>query len=154
MPIVIPRLTTTFMTTGKIEPVKGTPLDFTVETAIGDRINDTTFVQLKYGRGYDHNWVLNAKGDVSQLAATVVSPVTGIQLDVYTSEPGMQVYTGNFLDGTMTGKRGIVYNKRSAICLESQKLSDSPTSQSGLTIPERVRPIYQPLHLQVPVDSN
>ncbi|HHT30115.1 MULTISPECIES: aldose epimerase family protein [Petrimonas] len=116
----------TFMTTGKIEPVKGTPLDFTVETAIGDRINDTTFVQLKYGRGYDHNWVLNAKGDVSQLAATVVSPVTGIQLDVYTSEPGMQVYTGNFLDGTMTGKRGIVYNKRSAICLESQKYPDSP----------------------------
>jgi len=69
---------------------------------------------------------LNAKGDVSQLAATVVSPVTGIQLDVYTSEPGMQVYTGNFLDGTMTGKRGIVYNKRSAICLESQKYPDSP----------------------------
>ncbi|WP_339117453.1 aldose epimerase family protein [Petrimonas sp.] len=116
----------TFMTTGKIDPVKGTSMDFTVATPIGQRIEDTTFVQLKNGKGYDHNWVLNAKGDVTQVAATVVSPVTGIQLDVYTSEPGLQVYTGNFLDGTMTGKKGIVYNKRSAICLESQKYPDSP----------------------------
>ncbi|HBF96250.1 MAG TPA: galactose-1-epimerase, partial [Porphyromonadaceae bacterium] len=116
----------TFMTTGKIDPVKDTPMDFTVATPIGQRIEDTTFVQLKNGKGYDHNWVLNAKGDVTQVAATVVSPVTGIQLDVYTSEPGLQVYTGNFLDGTMTGKKGIVYNKRSAICLESQKYPDSP----------------------------
>lgn len=116
----------TFMTTGKIEKVKGTPMDFTVATPVGQRINDTTFVQLKNGKGYDHNWVLNTKGDVSQVAATVVSPTTGIQLDVYTSEPGLQVYAGNFLDGTMTGKKGIVYNKRAAICLESQKFPDSP----------------------------
>lgn len=116
----------TFMTTGKIEKVKGTPMDFTVATPIGQRIDDTTFVQLKNGKGYDHNWVLNTKGDVSQVAATVVSPVTGIQLDVYTSEPGLQIYTGNFLDGTMTGKKGIPYKLRTAICLESQKYPDSP----------------------------
>ncbi len=116
----------TFMTTGKIDKVKGTPMDFSTATPIGQRIDDTTFVQLKNGKGYDHNWVLNTKGDVSQVAATVVSPATGIQLDVYTSEPGLQIYVGNFLDGTMTGKKGIPYNLRTAICLESQKYPDSP----------------------------
>lgn len=115
----------TFMTTGKIDKVKDTPMDFTVATPIGERI-EADFDQLKNGKGYDHNWVLNTKGDVSQVAATVVSPVTGIKLDVYTSEPGLQVYVGNFLDGTMTGKKGIPYNLRTAICLESQKYPDSP----------------------------
>lgn len=115
----------TFMTTGKIDKVEATPMDFRTPTAIGERI-ENDFVQLKYGKGYDHNWVLNTKGDVSQVAATVYSPATGIQLDVYTSEPGLQVYVGNFLDGTMIGKKGIAYNKRSAICLESQKYPDSP----------------------------
>lgn len=116
----------TFMTTGVIDKVKDTPMDFSTATPIGQRIEDTTFVQLKNGRGYDHNWVLNTKGDVSQVAATVVSPVTGIQLDVYTSEPGLQIYTGNFLTGELIGKKGIPYKLRSAICLESQKYPDSP----------------------------
>ncbi len=116
----------TFMTTGKIDKVEGTPMDFRTPAPIGQRIEDTAFVQLKYGKGYDHNWVLNARGDISQVAATVYSPETGILLDVYTSEPGLQVYAGNFLDGTMAGKKGIAYNRRTAVCLESQKYPDSP----------------------------
>lgn len=116
----------TFMTTGEIAKVEGTPMDFKTPTAIGERIDNYDFVQLKNGDGYDHNWVLNTKGDISQLAASVYSPATGILLEVFTSEPGLQVYTGNFLDGTITGKKGIVYNKRTAICLESQKYPDSP----------------------------
>ena len=116
----------TFMTTGEILPVEGTPMDFRTATAVGERIDQYEYDQLKNGDGYDHNWVLNSGGDVSQLAATVYSPATGIQLEVYTVEPGLQVYTGNFLDGTLTGKRGAVYNKRTAICLETQKYPDSP----------------------------
>ena len=116
----------TFMTTGEIAPVEGTPMDFRTPTAIGARIDNYDFEQLKNGDGYDHNWVLNTKGDVTQVAATVYSPATGIVLDVYTDEPGVQVYTGNFLDGTVTGKHGAVYAKRNAICLETQKYPDSP----------------------------
>ena len=115
----------TFMTTGKIEPVEGTPMDFRTPTPVGERI-DSDFEQLKFGKGYDHNWVLNTKGDISQLAAAVYCPQTNIRLEVYTIEPGLQVYTGNFLDGTIIGKKGIVYNKRTAICLETQKFPDSP----------------------------
>lgn len=115
----------TFMTTGKIDKVEGTPMDFRSATAIGARI-DEDFDQLVNGKGYDHNWVLNTKGDISQVAATVVCPETGIKLEVFTSEPGLQVYTGNFLDGTAKGKKGIVYNLRTAICLETQKYPDSP----------------------------
>lgn len=115
----------TFMTTGEISPVEGTPMDFRTPVAVGARIQDD-FIQLKNGKGYDHNWVLNTKGDISQVAATVYSPATGIQLEVYTIEPGVQVYTGNFLDGTVTGKYDAVYAQRNAICLETQKYPDSP----------------------------
>lgn len=116
----------TFMTTGEILPVEGTDMDFRTPTAIGERINDTAFVQIKNGKGYDHNWVLNAKGDISKKAASLKSPRTGIVLDVYTNEPGVQVYCGNFLDGTLTGKKGIVYNQRASVCLETQKYPDTP----------------------------
>lgn len=116
----------TFMTTGEISPVEGTPMDFRTPAAIGARIDNYDYAQLKNGDGYDHNWVLNTRGDVTQVAATVYSPATGIVLDVYTDEPGVQVYTGNFLDGTVTGKNGAVYAKRNAICLETQKYPDSP----------------------------
>lgn len=116
----------TFMTTGKIDKVEGTPMDFRTPTAVGERIDQYDFDQLKNGDGYDHNWVLNTKGDISQVAATVYSPATGIQLELYTVEPGVQVYSGNFLDGTATGKYGAVYDKRHAICLETQKYPDSP----------------------------
>lgn len=116
----------TFMTTGEIASVEGTPMDFRTPTPVGARINDYAFVQLKNGNGYDHNWVLNAKGDVNRKAASLKSPKTGIVLDVYTNEPGVQVYAGNFLDGSLTGKKGITYNQRASVCLETQKYPDTP----------------------------
>ena len=116
----------TFMTTGEIAPVEGTTMDFRTPTPVGARINDYDFVQLKNGNGYDHNWVLNTKGDVTRKCATLESPLTGIVLDVYTNEPGIQVYAGNFLDGSLTGKKGITYNQRASVCLETQKYPDTP----------------------------
>ena len=115
----------TFMTTGEIATVEGTPMDFRKPTAIGANINQE-FEQLKSGNGIDHNWVLNTQGDVTKVCATLESPKTGIVLDVYTNEPGIQVYCGNFLDGTLTGKKGIVYNFRAAVCLETDKYPDTP----------------------------
>ena len=116
----------TFMTLGTVEPVEGTPMDFTTAKVIGAEIDNFDFEQLKNGKGYDHNWVLDTKGDVTQLAAKLACPSTCIGLEVYTNEPGIQVYTGNFLNGTVTGKGGIVYNKRASVCLETQHYPDSP----------------------------
>ena len=99
---------------------------FRTPTPVGERINDYDFVQLKNGNGYDHNWVLNTKGDVTRKCASLKSPKTGIVLDVYTNEPGIQVYAGNFLDGSLTGKKGITYNQRASVCLETQKYPDTP----------------------------
>ena len=115
-----------FMTTGEIVPVEDTPMDFRTPMPVGERINDFDFVQLKNGNGYDHNWVLNAKGDINRRAASLKSQKTGIVLDVYTNEPGVQVYAGNFLDGSLTGKKGITYNQRASVCLETQKYPDTP----------------------------
>jgi aldose 1-epimerase len=111
--------------TSEIAPVEGTPLDLRRPLPVGQRINEP-FDQLLKGRGYDHNWVLNTKGDIGQLAAKVVSPGSGIALEVYTSEPGVQFYTGNFLDGTVVGKSNHVYPFRGALCLETQHYPDSP----------------------------
>ena len=116
----------TYMTTGEIVPVKDTPMDFTTPKVVGQDITNFDFIQLKYGNGYDHNWVLNTNGDVKQLAAKLTSPESGISLEVYTNEPGIQVYTGNFLDGTAKGKKGIIYNQRASVCLETQHYPDSP----------------------------
>lgn len=116
----------TFMTTGEIAPVAGTPMDFTSAKLIGAEINNYDYDQLANGKGYDHNWVLNSACDDNQVAAILVSPSTGIKLEVLTNEPGIQVYSGNFLDGTVTGKGGKVYNQRAAICLETQHYPDSP----------------------------
>ena len=116
----------TFMTTGEIVPVEDTPMDFRTPMPVGERINDFDFVQLKNGNGYDHNWVSNAKGDINRRAASLKSQKTGIVLDVYTNEPGVQVYAGNFLDGSLTGKKGITYNQRASVCLETQKYPDTP----------------------------
>jgi aldose 1-epimerase len=116
----------TFMTTGVIDSVKGTPMDFRTPKVIGTDINKYDFIQLKNGNGYDHNWVLNTAGDSTKLAAKVTSPISGISLEVFTNEPGIQVYTGNFLDGTVKGKKGIVYKQRTGICLETQHYPDSP----------------------------
>lgn len=115
----------TFMTTGEIAPVEGTDMDFRTPITVGARI-DNDFIQLKNGKGYDHNWVLNTRGDITRPCATLESPQTGIVLDVYTNEPGIQIYAGNFLDGTLTGKKGIVYNHRASVCLETQKYPDTP----------------------------
>lgn len=116
----------TFMTTGEIVTVKDTPMDFNTPKAVGQDITNFDFAQLKNGNGYDHNWVLNTKGDISQVAAKLTSPESGITLEVYTNEPGVQVYTGNFLDGTVKGKKGITYNQRASVCLETQHYPDSP----------------------------
>ena len=118
----------TFIPTGELASVEGTPMDFRQPKPIGRDIA-ADFEQLRIGRGYDHNWVLNTKGDDSRPCARLESPVTGIALEVYTTEPGMQVYTGNFLDGTVTGKYGNVYQQRAAVCLETQKFPDSPNQK-------------------------
>lgn len=115
----------TLIPTGELAPVEGTPFDFRKSTAIGARINND-HPQLKAGKGYDHNWVLNRSGAGVQLAARVVEPKSGRTLDVTTEEPGMQFYAGNFLDGTLKGKGGHVYPFRGGFCLETQKYPDSP----------------------------
>ncbi|HET6180090.1 MAG TPA: aldose epimerase family protein [Candidatus Sulfotelmatobacter sp.] len=113
--------------TGELRPVKGTPFDFTTSTKIGSRIEDS-YDQLVLGHGYDHNWVLNRKsGDNGLvLAARVYEPTSGRVLEVSTTQPGIQFYTGNFLDGTVTGKEGHVYKRRYGLCLETQHFPDSP----------------------------
>ncbi|NDV60453.1 aldose epimerase family protein [Bacteroides sp. 519] len=116
----------TFMTTGEILPVEDTPMNFNTPKKVGEEIDNFDFAQLKNGNGYDHNWVLNTNLDVNKLAAKVTSPESGISVEVYTNEPGIQVYTGNFLDGTVKGKNGITYNQRTGICLEVQHYPDSP----------------------------
>ena len=116
----------TYMTTGEILPVKDTPMDFTTPKAVGQDIDKFEFEQVKNGNGYDHNWVLNTNSDITQLAAKLTSPTSGISLEVYTNEPGIQVYSGNFLDGTLSGKKGIIYNQRASVCLETQHYPDSP----------------------------
>src|SRR5438552_3448705 len=115
----------TLIPTGELRPVQGTPLDFTKSTPIGARINDS-YEQLLIGHGYDHNFVLNRKRDGLELVARVYEPNSGRVLEVYTTEPGVQLYTGNFLDGTITGKHGHVYHKHAAVCLETQHFPDSP----------------------------
>ncbi len=114
----------TLIPTGKILSVKGTPFDFTKPTAIGARINDQN-EQLVLGKGYDHNFVINRQGAGLVLAARVYDPTSGRVLEVDTTQPGVQFYTGNFLDG-VRGKHGHIYNKRDALCLETQHYPDSP----------------------------
>jgi aldose 1-epimerase len=114
----------TLIPTGELKAVKGTPFDFSRATAIGSRINQAD-EQLVLGKGYDHNFVLNKKGQELSLAATVYEPSSGRALEMWTTEPGMQLYTGNFLD-RVRGKAGKVYNRRGAFCLEAQHFPDSP----------------------------
>ena len=116
----------TYMTTGEIIPVASTPMDFTTPRRIGEAIDSVAYEQIRNGNGYDHNWVLDTKGNISEPAAVLYSPASGIALTVYTDEPGIQVYSGNFLDGTITGKGGKVYGQRTGICLETQHYPDSP----------------------------
>jgi len=113
--------------TGKIELAEGTPFDFNTLTKIGKRLNDED-EQLKFGNGYDHNFVLNNSNSTDILAARVIEKKSGRILEVYTNEPGMQLYGGNFLDGKTIGKQSKAYNYRSAFCLETQHFPDSPNN--------------------------
>lgn len=115
----------TLIPVGELPTVEGTPMDLRTPIAIGAKIDDS-FEQLVRGRGYDHNWVLNAKGDINVLAAKAVSLQSGIALEVYTNEPGVQFYAGNFMSGEDKGKHGVVYPHRGAFCLETQHYPDSP----------------------------
>ncbi len=114
----------TLIPTGELRAVKGTPFDFNRATAIGSRINQAD-EQLVLGKGYDHNFVLNKKGQELSLAASVYEPASGREMEMWTTEPGMQLYTGNFLD-KVRGKAGKVYNRRGGFCLEAQHFPDSP----------------------------
>jgi aldose 1-epimerase len=119
----------TQLPTGAILPLTGTPLEFRRPTALGARI-DADDPQLRWGRGYDHNFVLRRQGSGLVHAARVVEPSSGRTLDVYTTEPGLQLYTANALDGSIHGKGGVVYGRRSAVCLETQHFADSPNQPS------------------------
>jgi len=115
----------TLIPTGELRAVQGTPLDFTKSTTIGARISDD-YEQLVFGRGYDHNFVINRKDDSLTLAARVHEPTSGRVLEVYTTEPAVQFYSGNFLDGSIIGKQGHAYKLRNGFCLETQHFPDSP----------------------------
>lgn len=115
----------TLIPTGELALVEGTPFDFRKPTLVGVRI-DRPHEQLKYGQGYDHNWVLNRAGSGLEPAARLADPKSGRTLTIATTEPGLQFYSGNFLDGTLTGKAGQVYQRRAGLCLETQHYPDSP----------------------------
>jgi aldose 1-epimerase len=115
----------TFIPTGEIRPVKGTVMDFTTATAVGKRINDN-YEQLVKGKGYDHNYVLRAGNTINTLAASVYEPESGRLMEVYTTEPGLQFYSGNFISGKDVGRGNTQYPKRSGLALEAQKFPDSP----------------------------
>jgi aldose 1-epimerase len=115
--------------TGELVPVDGTPFDFRRPTPIGARIGQS-HPQLVLGRGYDHNWVLNRRSEGLEPAARAHDPTSGRTLDVATTEPGIQFYTGNFLDGSVKGKGGTVYRHRTGFCLETQHYPDSPNKPS------------------------
>jgi aldose 1-epimerase len=115
----------TLIPTGMLAPVAGTPFDFTAPHAVGERIG-ADHPQIRFGGGYDHNFVLTRPDTGMALAATLKEPSSGRTLEVRTTEPGVQFYSGNFLDGTLTGKGGTVYAHRSGLCLETQHFPDSP----------------------------
>ena len=115
----------TLIPTGELLPVENTPFDFRKAKKVGENINDD-HEQIKFGNGYDHNWVLDESEDEINLAAILSDSTSGRIVEVYTTEPGIQFYTGNFLDGTITGKNDVVYKYRSGLCLETQHYPDSP----------------------------
>lgn len=136
----------TYMTTGEIKPVEGTPMDFRVPTPLSLNINNQEFDQIRNATGFDHNWCLNTykdgKGDDKTVCATLYSPESGIFLEMFTNEPGVQVYSGNFQgvgrDADIIRKGGLKYPKHVSVCLESQKYPDSPNK------PEWPSPIVKP----------
>lgn len=132
----------TFMTTGDISKVENTPMDFRISKSLSD-VYKSNYLQIDYANGIDHNWVLNTKGDISVPCAKLVSKKTGISLSVYTNEPGIQIYSGNFLDGSLKGKKGIIYGLRSAVCLETQHYPDSPNKEDWPSVVLRPGETYK-----------
>lgn len=130
----------TLIPTGKLQSVRGTPFDFLRYHTLGERINGS-HVQLQRGKGYDHNFVVNGKG--FRTAARVYEPTTGRLMTVSTTEPGIQLYTGNFLDGTITGKSGAPYKFRNGFCLETQHFPDSPNHRNFPTTTLRPGQVYR-----------
>ena len=117
----------TLIPTGEFRPVAGTAFDFREGTRIGDRIRDGHDEQLRFGRGYDHNWVVSREPAAgAQLLARVEDPGSGRVMEVLSNQPGIQFYSGNFLDGTVTGKSGAIYRQGDALCLEPQVFPDTP----------------------------
>ncbi len=112
--------------TGELRSVAGTPFDFIKPTVIGARINDTTDTQIKYGHGYDHCWVFSDQSKKLKLGATVYEPRSGRFMEMYTTEPGVQIYTANHLNGSLRGKEGVAFTRRFGLCLETQHFPDSP----------------------------
>jgi aldose 1-epimerase len=119
----------TLVPVGELRKVNNTPFDFTKPVRLGEHIDDDD-EQIKFGKGYDHNWVLNKKCDELSLAAKVKEPISGRVMEVFTTEPGLQFYSGNFLDGSDIGKDGKKYEFRTAFCLEAQHFPDSPNQPS------------------------
>lgn len=132
----------TFMTSGEILPVAGTPFDFTTPKALGADIENED-EQLANGLGYDHNMVLREGRDITAAAVSVYAPTSGIKMEIFTCEPGIQFYAGNFLDGTVKGKNGIAYPRRSAVCLESQHFPDSPNKPQWASVVVRPGETYK-----------
>jgi aldose 1-epimerase len=123
----------TLIPTGALKPVDNTPFDFRKPMMVGKRIGEKD-EQLKFGNGYDHCWVLNAAKDGMNNAATLYDSISGREMVVYTTEPGLQFYSGNFLDGSNKGKNNIVYNFRTGLCLETQHFPDSPNKPAFPTV--------------------
>lgn len=134
----------TLIPSGKLLAVNNTPFDFTKPFKIGARIDDATDEQIKFGRGYDHCWVIDRKDNQGMVAfATVYEPTSGRVMEASTTEPAVQFYTGNFLDGSITGKGGAVYKKRSGLCLETQHYPDSPNQSAFPTVVLKPSETYQ-----------
>ena len=129
------------ITTGAIVGVAGTPMDFRTPTAIGSRINES-FEQLKFGRGYDHNWVLRNYTGSLRAVAEVYDSTSGRMLTLLTDQPGLQFYTGNFLDGSAKGKNGLAYQRRTGLCLEAQHYPDSPNKPNFPSVVLRPGEVY------------
>jgi aldose 1-epimerase len=132
----------TLIPTGELKPVEGTPFDFRTPTPIGARIGQDD-EQLKFGGGYDHNWVINKPMGKLGLMARVFEPTSGRVLEVLSTEPGLQFYTGNFLDGKLTGKGGWVYQRRNAFCMEPQHYPDSPNQPNFPSVVLKPGQVYK-----------
>jgi len=132
----------TLIPTGELQPVAGTPFDFKTPTAIGARINADD-EQIKFGLGYDHNFVLNGRAGELRLVGKLIESTTGRVLEIWTTEPGIQFYSGNFLDGSITGKNGMVYQYRHGLCLETQHYPDSPNQPNFPATVLNAGEIYQ-----------